>query len=517
MACASTKEIDMEKKYDAVVIGSGMGGLVSAVILAKHGLKVCVLEKNNQYGGNLQTFVRDKTIFDTGVHYIGGLEEGQNLFKYFKYLGIMDDLQLQKLDKKAYDYVTFDSDDRTFPHAQGYDNFVDQLLPFFPEEREAIEKYCSEMQRVCQAFPLYNIEKESEYNEDVLKINAKEFFDSITENELLKAVLSGTNSLYAGNTKTPFFVHALAVNSYIESSYRCVRGGSQISKLLVKQLRKYGGEIFKHQEVVRCNFEDDKIKSVVTSKNDVFEADLFVSNVDVVATINFVGREKFRKAFVNRIDSLKVSPAAFSVYIVFKPESFPYLNHNYYHFDSPDLIWKGADYDKALWPQGYMISMGVFEKDQRWAESMTIMTYMHFDDMKEWENTKNTVAHKNERGEDYEAFKKRHTELLLHAVERKFPNLREHIQSIHASTPLSYRDYIGGLDGNMYGYEKDSENVMKTFISPKTKVPNLFLTGQSVNMHGVLGVTIGAVSTCSHIIGRDKLMNSIKEELHENA
>ena len=75
----------MDKKYDVVIVGSGLGGLVSAVILAKEGKRVCVLEKNNQYGGNLQTFVRDKTIFDTGIHYIGGLSEGQNLYKYFKY------------------------------------------------------------------------------------------------------------------------------------------------------------------------------------------------------------------------------------------------------------------------------------------------------------------------------------------------------------------------------------------------------------------------------------------------
>jgi all-trans-retinol 13,14-reductase len=58
-------------------------------------------KKNNQYGGNLQTFVRDKTIFDTGIHYIGGLGEGQNLYKYFKYLGIIDKLNLKKLDENV--------------------------------------------------------------------------------------------------------------------------------------------------------------------------------------------------------------------------------------------------------------------------------------------------------------------------------------------------------------------------------------------------------------------------------
>jgi len=109
----------MKDKYDIVIIGSGLGGLVSANILARHGYRVCVLEKNKQYGGNLQIFVRDKNIFDTGVHYIGSLGEGENLNQYFTYLGIMDELKLLKLDEDRYDIITFDNDKKEYFHAQG--------------------------------------------------------------------------------------------------------------------------------------------------------------------------------------------------------------------------------------------------------------------------------------------------------------------------------------------------------------------------------------------------------------
>ena len=107
----------MSKIFDIVVIGSGLGGLVSALVLAKEGLSVCVLEKNNQFGGNLQTFSRRKLIFDTGVHYLGGLSEGQNLHRYFSYLGIMEGLKLQKLDEDGFDMISFDNDDTVYPHA----------------------------------------------------------------------------------------------------------------------------------------------------------------------------------------------------------------------------------------------------------------------------------------------------------------------------------------------------------------------------------------------------------------
>src|SRR5690606_29921716 len=109
----------MRESFDIIVIGSGLGGLVCANTLAKEGYKVLVLEKNNQYGGNLQTFVRDRCIFDTGVHYLGGLAKGQNLYQYFRYLGIADDLRLMRMDTDNFDRITFDNDPVAYPYAQG--------------------------------------------------------------------------------------------------------------------------------------------------------------------------------------------------------------------------------------------------------------------------------------------------------------------------------------------------------------------------------------------------------------
>jgi len=506
--------MSLDKKYDIVIIGSGLGGLVSAVILAKEGKSVCVLEKNNQYGGNLQTFVRDKTIFDTGIHYIGGLEQGQNLYNYFSYIGIMDELRLKKMDENGYDFITFDDDENEYPHAQGYDNFVSQLKVFFPEEEATLRKYCDKVQYTCDSFPLYNLRKGSGYQDEILTINAKNYFDELTENEKLKSVLAGSNFLYAGIAdKTPFYVHALSVNSYIQSSWRCVNGGSQITKQLIKQLRKYGGDLFKHSEVVDFGFENGKLASVKIKNGEEYFGDVFISNIEPKTTLKMIGEDKLRKSYFKRIQELEVLTAPFSIYIVFKPESFPYINHNYYHFKDSNRIWEANNYTEESWPESYMISMNVSEENQQWAESLTGITYMRFDEVKQWEDTHNTVAEKEERGEAYEAFKVRKTEVFLDQLEKKFPNIRTHIRSIHASTPLSYRDYIGGHNGNLYGYVKDSNNPMKTFISPKTKIENLFLTGQSINMHGVLGVTIGAVVTCSEIIGKDYLIDKINSQI----
>lgn len=505
----------MDEKYDVVIIGSGLGGLVSAVIMAREGRSVCLVEKNQQYGGNLQTFVRDRTIFDTGVHYIGGLSEGQNLHRYFSYLGILDDLRLKRMDESGFDVISFDNDPVSYYHAQGYDRFAESLIGQFPDEEKAIRAYCRKMQETCDNFPLYRVKSEGDAyrNPGFFNESVKGFLDSITGNEKLKSVLAGSNLLYAGNgRKTPMYVHALSVNSYIESSYRLVRGGSQITKALLKRFRELGGKAYSRQEVVKLESENGLVKAVHTSKGKRIEGAVFISNITPDRTLELLGAEHFRKSFVSRVRSMKNTIAPFSLFLVLKPGYIPYFNCNYYHFKNHQAVWTATEYDEPEWPEAYMISMGINNEDTRWSDNISVLTYMRYEEVAEWGASFNTVVHPSERPEAYEKFKKEKSEVLISELEKKFPEIREAIQSVYAATPLSYRDYIGSNEGAMYGYEKNAENPMRAFISPRTKVKNLFFTGQSLNMHGVLGVTISGVVTCSEILGKEYLLNKIKEQ-----
>jgi len=495
----------LKKEFDILVIGSGLGGLVSALVLAKEGLKVCVLEKNNQYGGNLQTFSRDKMIFDTGVHYLGGLSEGQNLHQYFSYLGIMDDLQLEQMEEDGYDRITFGDDKTEYPHAQGYGNFVDQLARHFPEERENLQNYCEEIQRICSRFPRYNLVGKDPYPEEILHLNTKRFIESITQNRTLQSVLLGSNFLYAGDSENvPFYVHALTVNSYIQSAYKCIRGGSQISKLLIRKLREHGAEVHKHSEVSEFIFNENQVLAgVKTSAGKEYHAKNFISNIEIRSAIRLIGENRLKKSFLNRIGSWEPVSSCFSVYLVLKPQTIPEFNYNIYHFSNEELVWNAYRYQKNDWPETYMLSTTRSRHHPDFAESMTVISYMDFEEVETWKNTFNTVVEEKERGEAYGRFKLEKAEKMIDAVEKKIPGLRKSIKRIYTSSPLSYRDYIGSFNGNMYGYMKSSENPLKTMVSPKTKIDNLFLTGQSVNMHGILGCTIGAFNTCAEILGRE--------------
>lgn len=501
-----------DKKYDIVIIGSGIGGLICGNVLAKEGLSVCVLEKNKQIGGSLQTFSRDKTVFDSGVHYIGGLDKGQNLYQVFKYLGVMDKLKLQRMDEDAFDIILISDDKKEYRLAQGYENFVQQLVKDFPGEERAIRNYCDRIRDTCKKFPLYNLRTNGLYEEkaEVLREDTHAVIASLTGDKKLQAILAGNNALYVGiPDETPFYIHALIVNSYIESSWKCINGGSQIGKILAANIRAAGGEVVRHCQIKKIAVDGDTAEYAEATDGRRFYGDKFISNIHPAKTLEITETSVIKNIYRKRISNLDHTISSFLIHIVLKKDCFPYIKHNYYYHKSGE-VWNLADYTEENWPLGYALFVPPTSSEQEYGHAMTIFAYMRYDEVAQWHNTFNTVSNENNRGDDYELFKQHKAEVLLNLVQERFPGLKNCIQSYTTSTPLSYRDYIGNYDGSLYGIAKDYRDPLKTFISPRTKVKNLFLTGQHINVHGVLGSTISGLLTCATLLNREDFIEKIK-------
>jgi len=501
-----------EKEYDFVIIGSGLGGLACAYILASEGNSVVVLEKNHQIGGHLQVYSRDKTIFDTGVHYVGSLNEGENLYQFFKYFGILDKLKLKKMDDQKFDVVRFD-DGKEYNYAQGYESFQKVLLEYFPDEKDAIETYCKKIKEVCSKFPLYNLRTSGDnyqMDEDLMQLNTHDFIASITSDIRLRNVLAGTNLLYAGvKEKTPFFVHALIINSYLSGSYKFIDGGSQIAILMSRGIRNFGGEIYKRKKVTGANYnETGGIKEVVLSNGETVKGKQFISNIHPAMTIDIFGEDRFLNVYKNRIQGLENSISTFLVHLSFYENTFEYLNHNVYQHHIDD-VWGGIDYDEATWPQTYFICTPFISKNKKYADSMSIMTYMKSSETDKWVHTSKTVSEPGEREADYEQFKIEKEAKVLKRIEEVFPGITSKIKAVHSASPLTFRDYIGNKDGSLYGIMKNSNSPARTQINTKTRISNLHLTGQNISMHGILGVTVSAFVTCFSFVDKDKLIQKV--------
>ena len=504
----------MESKKEIVIIGSGLGGLLCGAIMSKEGYTVTVLDMNKQIGGNLQTFVRDKHIFDSGIHYVGGLSKGQNLYKIFNYLGMMDKLKIKQMDESAFDKIVFYSDKKEYNYAQGFPLFIESLVADFPNERPAIEEYCKTIKAVCNDVPLYNLLPSNAFEvSKYLQIDTKTYIESLTSDTRLQNVLAGSNLLYAGiPNKTPFYTHALVINSYVESSWKFEDGGSQMARILAKIITNAGGKVKTRTQITKIHVDEESKKAEYAedSNGNKYYGDYFISNIHPTKTLELTDTKAIKPAFRNRIKNLDNSLSAFVLNITLKPNIFLHQNSNYYCFMEED-VWNTMNYTDETWPKAYALFYSQSSKTQKYSEGITIMTYMGYNEVQQWENTFNTVANPNSRGEDYEAFKKQKAEKMLAVVYEKFPELKDAIINYYASTPLTFRDYMGTDDGSIYGVDKDYRDPLRSFVSPHTKVDNLLLTGQNINLHGVLGVTVSSLITCSFITGLSHLLNKIED------
>lgn len=491
------------------MIGSGLGGLLTAVFLAKEGMNVCVLEKNKQIGGCLQTFALHKKVFDSCVHYIGGLGEGHTLNRIFHYAGIMDKLSLTAFDPDGFDRITFGEEAIEYPQAVGKENFIGQLLPFFPREKAALEKYIATISDVTNRFPLYHLRNGSADEKlAVTGLALSSTLKQITGIQRLQNVLAGNNLLYAGvENISPFYLHALVLESYLHSAHKVVPGSSQIAKFLWQELRKHGGEIHRNLAVTKLVEENGQITYAETEDGQRFYGKQFISNIHPAALLQITESSLLRNAYRQRINSLTQTQSAFMVNLVLQPGTVAHRNHNLYWHRTDD-VFIGAKAN-GVWPETYALYFTADKDRPGFSESLSILTYMDPAQTALWDTTVNHSGQLAARGEAYESFKQAYAERLLEKVIERVPELRGNMMAQSVATPLTYRDYTNTPDGALYGILKNVHEPVKTTIATRTRIPNLLQTGQNVNLHGVLGVSITAIATAGELIGLDYLLEKI--------
>lgn len=492
-------------QYDFVIIGSGLGGLLCGYILSKEGFSICIVEKNNQIGGCLQTFERNGVRFDTGVHYIGALEPGQTLHRFFSYFGLNGKIALKKLDQNGFDRICLN--DEEFVFANGKENFVENLSQKFPNERKNIEKYISKIYEISDHSNLYNLRSSylnSLLDYEYVRTSVGDFINSFTTDEKLRNVLAATNSLYAGIPDlSPAYIHALINSHYIDSAWRFIKGGSQIAEILSKSITGAGGIILKNSEVISFGFNNKNLNYINLKNCEVINGNNFISNIHPARTLEMIEPGNIRRAYRERIIHLQNTTGAFVVNIVFKKNTFKYLNYNYYYFNSL-TIWN-TKYNPTNWPEFFILFVPASSHDQQYADHAILFTYMDFREVKRWEKT--TIEH---RGIDYLDFKEYKAQKLIETAEKAIPGFKSKICNYYTTTPLTYRDYTGTSHGSIYGVLRECVTPEKSFLLPRTRIPNLFFTGQNINSHGILGVTISSILTCSEILGFENLITKIK-------
>lgn len=494
----------MNKRYDFAIIGSGMAGLTLGALLSKEGFKVALVEKNSYVGGNLSTFKRRGVTFDTGIHYTGGFGEGRMFDLLFKYLGIRDKIHVQRQSIECFDKVSYQGEIYNF--AQGYDRHLDRLSSYFPKYRKELKTYLEEVKRYGNLDNL-NSRFSKTVNLESLGINAYDKIKSIVKDDYLLNVLTATNALYAGQkAKTPFVLHAHVMDAYINDSWKFINGGQHVANALAEAVTDHGGSVFLSQAAKAFEYEGKMIDSIVLENGEKIFADKVVSTIHPSLTLKMLPENTLRKAYTNRILSIENTMSMFSLYLVMKENSMPYMNYNYYHHKEKDT-WVSDYYDPKRWPHAFFLFSQLSKANQEYEDGIVAMTYMIYDEVKQWSGLPI-----DRRGDSYKAFKEEKTELLLQEIEKAIPGFRSKIKAVYSSTPVSYESYYNMPEGAAYGIQRDCTDPLGKTILPSTKTPNLFLGGQSVSLHGLFGVAVGSLILASAFTGGNGLIERMTKQ-----
>jgi len=495
----------------AIIIGGGLGGLFTGAILSREGFAVTILEKNPTLGGGLQMFRRDGVWFETGMHVLGGLRPGGSVWHLCRWLGIIDRLELRDVDHDCMDEIHYLADNDVWRVPEGREQFADYFAKAFPNDADGVRKYVDKLYDLANEVDLFYLRS----SRDELFGHSEEFLWSADEliahyinDPRLRDILGYMNPMYGGKRgHTPAYIHALINVLYINGANRFVGGSAQMAQALADVITDGGGTVHTNEAVVGVEVEDRQVVSITTRRRKLaVDAGTYViSDIHPSALVKMVSENAFPKPYRQRVDEIPNTYSAFSVYIVFREESFPYINHTCYMQETYGNVWDYDVYDKETWPRG-MMYMTPAEKGQgRWAQKMIVNCIMNYDDVRKWEKTTT-----GKRGDDYEKWKSERTERVIRRLEEIYPDFRKAIKSVFASSPLTIRDYYNVKEGSLYGFRKDCKDIMLSQVPLYTKVRNLYLTGQNINLHGICGVPLTAINTAEAIVGQDKIINQLK-------
>jgi all-trans-retinol 13,14-reductase len=500
----------MDKKQSVIIIGGGIGGLFCGAILSKENYDVRIFEQHYKIGGGLHHFKREGVEFETGMHVVGTFQEGGVMNKICTYLGIMDKLSIRPADDDCFERFQIASDGKTYKYAKSAARFVDTLAEEFPEEKENIRRYVRSMYDIVREAKHYNLEYGDfsiQHSEKFMQ-SVGDFIDSFTGNKRLRYVLAMVNPLYGGDQyRTPAYIHAIISTLYIESAARFVGGSQQLADALMEVIEQSGGKIFIRNGVKHIEIEDKKIKHVETADGKLHTADWYISSIHPSSMFKLMDVSKIQRSYWQRIDSIPNSYSAFTLYIIFKPDTFPYMNYTGYYIDDYSDIWRQGEFDMETFPTGVMYLTPPLTMNDKYAVKMIINCIMPFDAVRQWENT--TIE---KRGESYKAFKKRCEKQIIDKLEKIYPDVRDCIKSVYSASPLTIRDFYNQKEGALYGIKKNCENIMLSHIPVRTKLKNLLLSGQNINLHGIVGTPLTALSTCGELLGLKYLLSEINKK-----
>jgi len=493
-------------KYDYIVIGSGISGLVSSIILSKNGYRVGLIEKSHKIAPLLRGFHRKGIFFDTGFHHAGSIGKGETGDTFFRYLGFSDRLKKIPCNPECFDIVRFLDPQFEFRFPSGYDHLKERLHETFTRDRHAVDEYLDVVERQCAALPYLNLDADFGALEVLKSVHGpslREFLDHLTDNDLLKAVLS-VHCLLNGvpPQEQALNNYAYIVGPYYESVHRVHGGGAAVIREFEDSLAREGVDVFCGRAVEEISFSPAGVLQGVRLEDGAFmEAKGCISTVHPLSMLKMVPEPLFRPAYITRLKSLEETSSAFMLYG--ETDCAPDILSGSSVYISPTVRIGSFGTDSPLEERPFNIASICSQNGDSTRGGIIAICPASMDETRRWGD-----SFSGNRPDGYRVFKEKTAERMLRHIESSCGELRGKIKPVECSTPLTLRDYTSSPFGSMYGVKHRTEQFNPL---PVTRLPGLLLAGQSIVSPGLLGAIISGFVACGHILGHDHLRRELKK------
>ncbi len=511
----------LDKPFDAIVIGSGAGGLTSAALLALEGQRVLVLEQHATAGGCTQVFKREGFEWDAGLHYMGEVHRaGSGLARLFdrvtggrlQWAPMPDVYNKVVIGERSYDFVS------------GAQRFADRMKAYFPAEAGAIDRYLALIAGANRAAKAYFADRAlPELSPgDSHSANAAEFLSysrqtvtqvlrGLTSDPELIAVLCGHYGDYSLlPDDASFAVHAMLIKHYIDGASFPVGGSGRIPETMSQTVRAAGGQVLVSAEVVGVLVREGRACGVVMADGTTLEAPVVVSAIGIGQTLGLLndadaeGIAALRaKAVGLRLSQcyvmLNLGLSASNAELAMDPA-------NMWVHPGNDLTGNYRRYEAAPHTQPFPLHFisQPSAKDPSWPERYPGRSTIDICSLTDWKVFEpHAQTRWMRRGDTYEAMKQKMTEEMLAQVYRFYPQARGKVTHMELATPLSFNHFLGRSQGDFMSYAQTPERFEQRWMRAHSPVKNLYFSAQDVAGAGVSGAMVGGMVAASAVVGRD--------------